>query len=170
MTEDRQRFLYHWIENIMEDDYLCYDITAVSTYAKTNEYSYFGYNRDNFEFPKCASYRKSLSLFGPSEQNKEAQYDVSHYPHGYNEHYTNSSTYLRACTLSPLHPFHAFSGRPYTTDKPYQHKDVESNEEPFENFTHHASLWFFECKTAVWTRKRSITNFVGTLWTFEQWH
>lgn len=47
LTEDaRQRFLAFWLEHVSEDDWLCYDITSVSSYARHNEYTHFGYNRD----------------------------------------------------------------------------------------------------------------------------
>lgn len=45
--DDRQLFLSHWLRHISENDYLCYDIPSVSSYAKHNEYIRFGYNRDN---------------------------------------------------------------------------------------------------------------------------
>jgi hypothetical protein len=47
LTEDgRQRFLSFWLDRIQEDDWLCYDITSVSSYARNNEYIHYGYNRD----------------------------------------------------------------------------------------------------------------------------
>lgn len=47
LTEDkRQRFLSLWLNHISENDWLCYDITSVSSYARRNEYTQFGYNRD----------------------------------------------------------------------------------------------------------------------------
>lgn len=45
--DDRQRFLSGWLEHVRENDWLCYDITSVSSYARHNEYTHFGYNRDN---------------------------------------------------------------------------------------------------------------------------
>lgn len=45
--DERQRFLSIWLKNILEKDYLCYDITSVSSYARRIEYTRFGYNRDN---------------------------------------------------------------------------------------------------------------------------
>ena len=48
LTEDsRQRFMSLWLAGALENDYLCYDITSVSSYARGNEYTKFGYNRDN---------------------------------------------------------------------------------------------------------------------------
>jgi transposase len=44
--DDRQRFLSLWLKHVQEDDWLCYDITSVSSYARHNEYTHFGYNRD----------------------------------------------------------------------------------------------------------------------------
>lgn len=47
LSEDsRQRFLSLWLKHVVEDDWLCYDITSVSSYAKSNEYTRHGYNRD----------------------------------------------------------------------------------------------------------------------------
>lgn len=45
--DERQEFLSIWLRHILDDDYLCYDITSVSSYAKQIEYAKFGYNRDN---------------------------------------------------------------------------------------------------------------------------
>ena len=45
--DERQHFLSLWVNYILEKDYLCYDITSVSSYARQNEYTHFGYNRDN---------------------------------------------------------------------------------------------------------------------------
>lgn len=45
--DERQRFLSIWLKHVLEKDYLCYDITSVSSYSKNNEYTRFGYNRDN---------------------------------------------------------------------------------------------------------------------------
>lgn len=42
----RQRFLSLWLSHVQENDWLCYDITSVSSYARSNEYTHFGYNRD----------------------------------------------------------------------------------------------------------------------------
>ena len=36
-----------WLEHVLEGDYLCYNITSVSSYARHNEYTHYGYNRDN---------------------------------------------------------------------------------------------------------------------------
>jgi hypothetical protein len=47
ITEDsRQKFLSLWLNKMTEHDYLCYDITSVSSYARSNEYVKYGYNRD----------------------------------------------------------------------------------------------------------------------------
>ncbi|MBT3380482.1 MAG: transposase [Lentisphaerae bacterium] len=45
-ADDRQRFLSLWLDHVQEDDWLCYDITSVSSYSRHNEYTHFGYNRD----------------------------------------------------------------------------------------------------------------------------
>jgi transposase len=52
MTEDnRQRFLSLWAAKMLENDYLCYDITSISSYSK-NEYIKYGYNRDGEALPQ----------------------------------------------------------------------------------------------------------------------
>ncbi len=49
---DRQRFLSLWLSKMTEGDYLCYDITSVSSYSRGNEYIKFGYNRDGESLPQ----------------------------------------------------------------------------------------------------------------------
>jgi len=49
---DRQKFLSLWMTKMTEDDYLCYDITSISSYSKANEYVKYGYNRDGESLPQ----------------------------------------------------------------------------------------------------------------------
>lgn len=42
----RQTFFACWGKKVLENDYLCYDITSVSSYGELNEYAKYGYNRD----------------------------------------------------------------------------------------------------------------------------
>ncbi len=51
-TDGKQTFLSRWMNKILEDDYLCYDITSVSSYSGLNEYIKFGHNRDNENLPQ----------------------------------------------------------------------------------------------------------------------
>ncbi len=52
-TEDqRQTFFAKWYAKISENDYLCYDITSVSSYSELNEYVKYGYNRDGDKLPQ----------------------------------------------------------------------------------------------------------------------
>lgn len=51
-TDEKQTFLNRWMKKIVEDDYLCYDITSISSYSELNEYIKFGYNRDNEKLPQ----------------------------------------------------------------------------------------------------------------------
>ena len=51
-TDGKQTFLSEWMKGILEDDYLCYDITSVSSYSKLNEYIKYGYNRDKEKLPQ----------------------------------------------------------------------------------------------------------------------
>lgn len=52
-TEDeRQTFFRKWYEKISDNDYLCYDITSISSYSELNEYVKYGYNRDGEKLPQ----------------------------------------------------------------------------------------------------------------------
>jgi hypothetical protein len=42
----KQTFLKDWLVEMPENDYYCYDITSISSYAEYNEYIKYGYNRD----------------------------------------------------------------------------------------------------------------------------
>jgi transposase len=44
--DGRQSFFNKWSRKMLENDYLCYDITSISSYAELNEYVKYGYNRD----------------------------------------------------------------------------------------------------------------------------
>ncbi len=50
--DDRQKFFAQWLRKMTESDYLCYDITSVSSYARLNEYVKYGYNRDGESLPQ----------------------------------------------------------------------------------------------------------------------
>ncbi|MEI6386652.1 MAG: transposase [Spirochaetota bacterium] len=51
-TGGKQTFMSAWMERILEDDFLCYDITSVSSYSELNEYIRFGHNRDRERLPQ----------------------------------------------------------------------------------------------------------------------
>ncbi len=44
--DTKQTFLNKWMKKTAENDYLCYDITSVSSYLQINEYIKYGHNRD----------------------------------------------------------------------------------------------------------------------------
>jgi len=48
----KQTFLKNWMRSVLEDDYLCYDITSISSYSAFNEYIKYGHNRDNEALPQ----------------------------------------------------------------------------------------------------------------------
>ena len=50
--DGKQSFLTKWMAKVMEDDYLCYDITSVSSYSELNEYIKYGHNRDGEMLPQ----------------------------------------------------------------------------------------------------------------------
>lgn len=58
----KQTFLSQWMRSILEEEYLCYDITSVSSYSEANEYIKYGYNRDNEALPQL----NLAVLFGQS--------------------------------------------------------------------------------------------------------
>jgi len=51
-TDGKQAFLSAWMDKILADDFLCYDITSVSSYGELNEYIRFGHNRDRERLPQ----------------------------------------------------------------------------------------------------------------------
>jgi len=50
--DDCQTFFKLWGKQIAEKDYLCYDITSVSSYSEQNEFVRYGYNRDHEKLPQ----------------------------------------------------------------------------------------------------------------------
>lgn len=50
--DERQTFFELWGKSIANRDYLCYDITSVSSYSEQNEYVRWGYNRDGEKLPQ----------------------------------------------------------------------------------------------------------------------
>jgi len=50
--DDKQTFLAKWVNTVLEDDYICYDITSVSSYSELNEFIKWGYNRDKEKLPQ----------------------------------------------------------------------------------------------------------------------
>lgn len=50
--DERQSFFRIWDKAVAERDYLCYDITFVSSYSEQNEYVRYGYNRDGEKLPQ----------------------------------------------------------------------------------------------------------------------
>jgi hypothetical protein len=51
-TDGKQAFMSAWMNRILEDDFLCYDITSISSYSELNEYIRFGHNRDRERLPQ----------------------------------------------------------------------------------------------------------------------
>jgi transposase len=51
-TDEKQTFLSKWMQKILEEDYLCYDITSISSYSEQNEDIKYGHNRDNEALPQ----------------------------------------------------------------------------------------------------------------------
>jgi len=53
MSEDgRQTFFKLWGKQVCENDFLCYDITSVSSCSELNEFVRWGYNRDGEKLPR----------------------------------------------------------------------------------------------------------------------
>jgi len=51
-VDGKQSFLAKWMNKILEEDYLCYDITSISSYSELNEYIKYGHNRDLDKLPQ----------------------------------------------------------------------------------------------------------------------
>ena len=49
---ERQHFLSLWLKRLSESEILCYDVTSISSYATSNEYIRWGYNRDKEKLPQ----------------------------------------------------------------------------------------------------------------------
>jgi transposase len=62
--DNKQTFFAKWMSAILEEDYLCYDITSVSSYSELNEYIKYGHNRDNEKLPQL----NLAMLFGQNGQ------------------------------------------------------------------------------------------------------
>ena len=50
--DEKQTFFNKWMNKVLEDDYLCYDITSISSYSELNEYIKYGHNRDRDKLPQ----------------------------------------------------------------------------------------------------------------------
>ena len=50
--DEKQTFLAKWMKAVLEEDYLCYDITSISSYSELNEYIKYGHNRDKEKLPQ----------------------------------------------------------------------------------------------------------------------
>ncbi len=50
--DEKQTFLARWMKTVFEEDYLCYDITSISSYSELNEYIKYGHNRDKEKLPQ----------------------------------------------------------------------------------------------------------------------
>ena len=50
--DKRQTFFSKWMNKVLENDYLCYDITSISSYSELNEYIKYGHNRDKDKLPQ----------------------------------------------------------------------------------------------------------------------
>ncbi|MCK4816711.1 transposase, partial [bacterium] len=50
--DKKQTFFTKWMNKVLEDDYLCYDITSISSYSALNEYIKYGHNRDGDKLPQ----------------------------------------------------------------------------------------------------------------------
>jgi len=51
-TGAKQSFLSSWMDKILEDEFLCYDTTSISSYSAFNEYIRWGHNRDREKLPQ----------------------------------------------------------------------------------------------------------------------
>lgn len=66
--DEKQTFLNKWMHKVLEDDYLCYDITSISSYAELNEYIRYGHNRDKEKLPQLNLKDAYLCIFNVSQE------------------------------------------------------------------------------------------------------
>jgi len=69
-TARKQAFFSRWMGKILDDDYLCYDITSVSSYSELNEYIRYGHNRDLEKLPQL-----NLAMLFGQESRLPAYYN-----------------------------------------------------------------------------------------------
>lgn len=50
--DKRQTFFAKWMKQNLKNDFICYDITSISSYSELNEYIKYGYNRDLDKLPQ----------------------------------------------------------------------------------------------------------------------
>ena len=50
--DGRQTFFAKWTKRVLAEDYLCYDVTSISSYSEFNEYLKYGHNRDGDRLPQ----------------------------------------------------------------------------------------------------------------------
>ena len=50
--DGKQSFFSRWMGKTLRDDYICYDITSISSYSHLNEYIKWGHNRDKEKLPQ----------------------------------------------------------------------------------------------------------------------
>ncbi len=60
--DKRQTFFSKWMNKVLGDDYLCYDITSISSYSELNEYIKYGHNRDLDKLPQRGSTVKKMLM------------------------------------------------------------------------------------------------------------
>jgi transposase len=48
----KQKFFTKWMQKTLADDYICYDITSISSYTESNAYIRYGHNRDLEKLPQ----------------------------------------------------------------------------------------------------------------------
>ena len=50
--DEKQTFFNRWLCKVLENDFICYDITSISSYSELNEYIKYGHNRDKEKLPQ----------------------------------------------------------------------------------------------------------------------
>ncbi|MDR2971791.1 MAG: transposase [Bacteroidales bacterium] len=68
---ERDRFFTEWVKFRLEQEYIAYDITSVSTYSKGIDIAEWGYNRDKEKLPQI-----NIGMFYGAESRLPVYYDV----------------------------------------------------------------------------------------------
>lgn len=134
-------------------------------------FAVFGHQAPSNANPASQCLCCALCGLRPSKQYKESQYDVAKNPKSH-EHSgpkccADSSPSLLCVTTCGISEF---ANASEVAKQPYDHDDIETDKQPFNELSKNAPLWFTELNSAFWTLERSIAYFVGTLRTIYKRH
>jgi hypothetical protein len=69
--DERMHFFSEWLKHRSEQEYIAYDVTSISTYAKDIDIAEWGYNRDNENMPQI-----NLGMFYGAQSHLPVYYNM----------------------------------------------------------------------------------------------